>query len=125
MTLSTTNPNVSKATIEQIGQFISELMPKAIKAPWADHPVSSQILADLCLEKDIPLPKLHPSWYCRAQEVRNYLECLLDRFFHEDLEFVSGNILIRREYLPVPNSPGSLFFKPFYSFQRLKKRRVK
>jgi len=38
-----------------------------------------------------------------AQEVRNYLEILLDRFFHEDLEFVSGNIIIRREYLPVPN----------------------
>lgn len=113
------------ATIDEVKLFMAQLLPHAIKAPWVDHPVDSQVLADLCLEKGILLPKLHPSYYNNPREVKHYLEFQLDKIFQEGPEYVSRNIMIRREFLPSHSSAGAMFLKPFYSFKRVKKQRRK
>ena len=116
---------IQLATIEEIERFMSQLLPHAIKAPWADHPVSSQVLADICLEKGIVLPKLHPSYYNNSRQVRHYLDHLLNRIFANGAEYVSGTIMMRKDRLLVGNTAGSMLPKTFYSFKTVKKRRVK
>jgi len=116
---------IQLATIQEIEHFLAQLLPHAIKTPWANNPVSSQILANLCLEKGIVLPKLHPCYYNDKRQVRHYLDHLLDRFFVDSPEFVSGRIMIRKDRLPVGNTAGLMLPKAFYSFKRVRKRRVK
>ena len=111
-------PPQEVATDIEIAEFMAALTRKASKASWFGAPVSSQVLADLCLEKRVTLPRLHEYWYSNAQEVKNYLEILLDRFFREGSEHVLGNIVFRREFRFVSESPGVFTQRKFYLLKR-------